>query len=162
MPRALSATITAEIAKPAPDRAYLVEFGFSTVLRVASTQQIDWDDKTWYPLGIIVEPASLNECAFELRNHDNAVSALVLAQPLDAVEVRVFEWYDGDAVEIFTGTLDDAPEIGARVRLTARSHSGAPTYPTERIAAPVFNHITRAGTVVKWGNGTLELEAGPQ
>lgn len=159
MPRALSATITTELDHATPDHVRLVQIGFpGMTLRYSTHQELEWDGQTWYPLGIQIDSVSAEAASLVLRNEDNFVSALVLAAPLDEVPVVIYDWYNGDAEQIFYGTLDGAPLIDNPVRLSARGHRGAPTYPTQRIAAPDFAHITPAGTVIKWGDDQLVLE----
>lgn len=158
MPRTLHATIAAEITRATPHHLRLVELTFpNATLRFSTHEQVQWDGELWVP-GVTVESVSAAQASFSLRNEDSSISALVLTQPLDAVQVRILAWYAGEAEEIHVGVLDGAPQISDPVRLSSRGHRGVPMYPVDRISAPEFPRITPAGTVIRWGNDQLVLE----
>lgn len=158
MPRTVSVAVSTAVALPVTSPAYLVEIGFATTLRYATHRSVTWGGVAWAAAGIVVETVSAQEARLALANPDNAVSALVLGHSLADVPVQIYAYYGDDAELVFSGTLDEAPDIGPRVVLTARGFSGASSYPNLRIAAPQFNHITPAGTEIRWGNDVLILE----
>ena len=158
MTRVVSATITTAIGKKITQPAYLVELHFSPVMRFASHQQTTWNDEAWYT-GVSVGEVSAMEANFALRNVDNSLSALVLTQRTIDLRCKIYKYYEGDAELIFDGVLGQPSEIGPRIAFLARSHVDIGVFPDERIGPPLCNHITPAGTVIRWGNGTLELEA---
>jgi len=157
--RVLSTVINTAIGQRITQPAYLVELGFSPIMRHATHKQIVWNGEAWYAGGIDVQSVSAAEASFSLRNSDNSISALVLTQRTIDLTCRVFQMYDTDAELIFDGVLGQPTEIGARVQFLARSHVDVGVFPDERIGPPLCNYITPAGTVVRWGSGTLELEA---
>jgi len=157
--RVLTTVISTAIGQRITNPAYLIELGFTPIMRCATHKQIVWDGEAWYAVGIEVQSVSAAEASFSLRNPDNAISALVLTQRTIDLRCRVFQMYDTDAELIFDGVLGQPTDIGSRVQFLARSHVDVGVFPDERIGPPLCNFITPAGTVIKWGSGTLELEA---
>src|SRR5690606_14505101 len=112
--RTLTTVLTTAISQRITQPAYLVELGFSPVMRFATHKQLIWDDEAWYT-GVDVQTVSAAEAQFSLRNSDNSLSALVLTQRTIELSCRVFQFYDTDAVLIFDGVLGQPSEIGSRI-----------------------------------------------
>lgn len=156
--RTLTTTLVTKIGQRITMPAYLVEIGFSPVMRFATHQQIEWNGEAWYT-GVEVHRVSAAEAQFALRNPDNSLSALVLTQRTIDLSCRIYQMYGDEATLLFDGILGQPTEIGERIEFAPRSHVDVGVFPDERIGAPMCNHITPAGTVIKWGSGTLTLEA---
>lgn len=160
MPRQVSATIQAATQQRVTDPWYLVELGFEPPLRFSTHSQLDWDGRTWVPGGVDVESVSTTASRLVLDNADNSISALVLGAVLAEVPVKIYSCYDSNAALLHAGVMESVPPpIGRQVTVTTRGHQGAAMYPTERVSAPVFNHLTPTGTIIRWGDGELVLEA---
>lgn len=158
MPRTVSATIDTAVSKTITEPNYLLELGFSPMLRYAALRTVNWGGYLWSASGLAVQSVDVESANFSLRNHDNALSAIVLGSNLHNISCKIYQHYDSDAELIFSGTLAAAPQIGPRVELSAQYQGHSSKYPSGQIVAPLFNHLMPQGTEIQFGNKTLRFE----
>lgn len=153
--------------------AYLVEIGFSSVVRLSSRGDQSWDGQTWTG-GRLGKVSGLNwdgkgqqSGALDIINADLAYSALVLGEGVADRAVRIWKFYGdnpaaGDPVAVFDGVMDEA-DIGAdRVRITLVSANARTLFSPRRFIGPAtgFNHLSPAGRKITWGGQTIILNRG--
>jgi len=158
MPRAVSATIDTATGQTITEPNYLLELGFSPVLRYAALRDVVWGGYLWSASGLIVNSVNNEQASASLRNHDNAISAIVLGATLHNISCKVYAHYDSDAQLLFAGLLSGSPEIGPRVQLNAQSTGRSRKWPRDQIVAPLFNHLMPPGTEIQFGGKVLVFE----
>lgn len=151
-------TIAAAIALPVTEPGYLVYLGFDTPMRHSTRATLTWGGYSWTGgLGTRVVAVSEQAATIDLRNSDLSASAIVLNVTLADKPCAIYKLYNGDAVLLFQGFIDACPEIGDRVRLTAKALASARKVPNTYISYPSFKWLTPPGTQVKWGNQAVTL-----
>lgn len=158
MPRTVSATIQAAIGQTITEPNYLVELGFSPIVRWAALRDVTWGGFTWSANGLMVQTVSTERAQISMRNSDNSISALVLGNALKNISCKVYQHYDSDAELLFAGVLSGSPEVGTRVILDALSEGRDRKYPDQQIVPPLFNHLMPVGTEIDFGGKMLRLE----
>ena len=157
-PQALEEQITRPV--------FLVRLDFSPPVYLSSAARIQWGGYTWEPYGVSVGRIALDsmgqaDVAMRISNLDRTFGVLVLNQaPKDRTAKVYIHYPDGpiDPLELVDGVMDGA-RIGEYVDITVISRS---TYygmsPRVRCAPPTFNHMPPVGTVLRWGNTSIQLE----
>lgn len=166
MPRALSSAISAGLSATRTAPGHLVELTIGTsVLRYSSRGDLTWDGQTWTG-GARVQSSSAADWTLALDNHDNAASAMLLANDANTTRARIWA-YSGhadppDAVLVFDGGLDRISAVTLeRVELALTAAAPGRTWlPDAILAPPLLNHLPVPGTAITWGDQTYLLEPG--
>lgn len=160
MPYEFNPTIQAGMDAHIPEETILVEVLLEgTPLYWSDRGTINWDSKTWLPVGLDLDDNFTERGgSLKIRNDNNTGSSLVLNNTLRDVELRIYLYYNGDAKEVFRGYFGDMELDPEYATLHFESHRAANTLaPRKRIAAPIFTNLPRLGERIKWGGDTLEV-----
>lgn len=171
--RVLTAATIAETEKTVTTPAYLVEIGFSTILRLSSRNDQSWSGYTWTG-GRLGRVSGLNwdgkgqqNGEIAIVNSDLAYSALVLNEGVADRRVRIWKFYGDnpatlDPVAVFDGVADEASIGPDAVRLTLVGENTRTLYAPRRFIGPAtgFSHLCPAGTKFTWGGQTYILDRG--
>lgn len=159
--RALTANVQTAIAAPLTAPRYLIELGFSATLRHSTREAVTWNALTWVQAGARVERYDEKQAVVSLSNADLAAGAIVLGEGVKGKPVTIWKLYGNspfavdDAVELFTGYMDNYSIQGIRVQINCTRQSIATSHsPRHIIAPPVCNHLVVPGARI--GNTVLE------
>lgn len=169
MSRALSSPTATATAQTITRPGYLVQLGFSTVLRYSSRGDVTWNSLNWTANNVKVgqlqeKPNGDAALALSVGNADLAFGAVCLNEDPQEKSVEIWEFYEGavavgDPVQIFGGVIDSC-EIGeGDVKLTLSTlNMGTLFIPRKRITrASGFNRLMPAGRVIQFGGIRLEI-----
>lgn len=169
--RALTSAINTATSTTVTTPAYLVEIGFSVVLRLSSRNDQSWGGQTWTGgrigkvSGLSWDGKGQQSGALEIINSDLAYSALVLNEGVADRPVRIWKFYGdnpaaSDPVAVFDGVADEAEISQDRVRITLAGENAQTLSSPRRFigAATGFNHLAPAGTKITWNNEIYTLE----
>ena len=167
--RTLSAALITELGLAVTRPGFLIQIGYSTVLRLSTMGDISWASNTWAAANVMVSDAGQdgsggNGGTLTLGNTDGAYGALALNEG-GAVPVTIWACYagataTGDPVQVFTGVTDGATIDEEKVVLPLMS-TGNETLYAPRVfinKASGFNYLQPAGTKIVVGNETFVLE----
>ena len=170
MSRALNARISAEIQATVTSPTYLVELGFSTLLRLSTGATVTWNGATWMAAdlqvaGITERSGGVLEAELVFGNAENEISAIVLGEGVRERPVTIWLIYGeapydpDDAVQLFAGVVDSVPAIGYPTRIQAISRgAGASRTPRVPLALIMGADIAAPGERITWGGETYVLE----
>jgi len=168
--KTLTAKQVAATTSPAQRPAYLVELNFSTVIRLCTRGQVDWNGFMWYQGGcqvgqFAIGQAGVQTVAISLANNSFAYSKIVLGETASGKRVRIWKLFGeppysvSDASLVFNGLIDDVPELGDVVTLNcATANARTLLVPNITIGLPYFTNMPRAGQVIYWGDESYELQ----
>ena len=152
----------ASINKIITDPVYLFKIDLGSEFKYATSREaITYDGNTYSTLGAKLDSIDNQSVRFSLPNHDRDISVLAFAGQIQRNECSIFLHYDGEVIGRFSGLLD-APECSDDynfVMFTAVDlYALVSRWPTERMTAPVFNHMPAVDTVVRLGSTSLRLK----
>lgn len=163
----------AETAREITIPRHLIELTVgAAVYRWSTREDVTWSGETWIGVGAQVEDlrtlvGGAMSGRISLPNHDNAMSALVLADGVAGRRVRIWQLYGmgpftaEDAVLVFSGEADGAPDVGeTRVSIEIVTEGRALQKAPRLYWDMLFNHIPPAGTVISIGGEHFTLERG--
>lgn len=171
----MSRTLTTEqqtaVAETVTTPGYLVELGYSVMLRLSSRGDQSWDGYTWTGgrLGKISGLTSTGggdqRARIDLMNTDLAYSALVLNEGAAGIRCRVWAFFGNnpaDASLLLDGVTDGADIAPDRVAINVVGESMRTAMFPRRTIGPStgFNHLRPSGTRITWGGQTYVLERG--
>lgn len=168
--RTVTQKIAAATSGPVHTPGYLVELQFSTTIRLCNRGTVIFDGHQWFQGGVEVRGIATGEgggksCTITIPNNQFAFSTIVLAETASGKQVRVWKLFgdppytDEDAVLIFTGLIDDVPELVNQVTFNCSTQNLRVTsIPNVTIGTPFFNHLPRAGQSITWGGEIYDLE----
>ncbi len=138
---------------------YLFELDMlNTTIRFASNGSVQHQGHTYLD-GLSVQSVSDAELRCALPNHKRQGASLFLNNPVREQAVRLYVLINGVKTLKFSGIGDSLVKLtNARAEIRAVAIFGESKFPNAQIAPPVFNHITPAGTIVKFGSQTIEVE----
>lgn len=171
--RTLSAPTATATAKPISLPGYLMQLGFSLVLRYSSRGDVTWNGFNW--IGANLKVGQLQEAAdgsaslsVVIGNSDRAFGAVCLNEAPQEKAVTVWGFYDGalaagDPVQIFTGAIESCDITEAAVTLQLSSvNQRTLILPRRRISAATgFNHLLPAGRVIEFDGVRYEISRDP-
>lgn len=160
----LTVSYTQALAGPVTQPGYLVELGFSTVLRLSTAGDVTWDGKTWVDADVRVDGLSAGEsgqaaASLTLGNADGAFGVLLMSQTAIDIPVRIWSRSGGSSALEFSGVIDGA-EIGLECRLPLLPVSSVFGTAPRRVIGPSsgFNALIPAGSRIVMGTQTYVLE----
>lgn len=169
--RTLSTTTDTETAKAITRPIELIELVLASgTYRWSSAGDVSFNGYTWSESGAQVDhlqslAGGAQQGIISLSNTDNAASALVLADGVADAPITLYQLYgDGpyaadDAVELFSGVCDGAPQIGLdRVQISITSAGRAREFAPRIYFEQFCNWIPPAGKVISWGGEHYRLE----
>lgn len=163
---ALQAAHSAAVQKP----AWLLEIGFSEVVRLSSFDTITAFGESWIGAGfdlsgLLVDAARV-EGSIRLPNTDNAYGALALGQGVSDKRIRVWG-YDAGATatadfELLVDGVGAGVEINSDwVTIGVRSATEYVYAPRQRVnAAAGITYVLPAGALVAIGGTNYRIERG--
>jgi hypothetical protein len=163
----LAARQDARLTQP----GFLVSIGFkSGTIYLSSRQTLTALGITWIARGVTITGLDSDSdanasCTIKIDNHDNLMSAFVLADGFAGTPVKVYKfWTDAtDLMLAFDGVGNTAdPIMPDQVTLKAAidSADNLMTPNTPRIAPPLFNAVLPAGFEIVWGTERYTLKKG--
>lgn len=165
--RTLSGTLATELGLTVTRPGYLVEIGFSTVLRLSTIGDVSFGGYAWSAADVKISGLSRNEQGggggqLSIGNADLDYGALVLNEGTADRSVRIWSVWagaPGDALLEFDGIGDDA-EIAARVTIRLLQDARRYAYSPRRFIGPAtgFATLLPAGTKIAIGQQTYILE----
>jgi hypothetical protein len=167
--RSLSTDLTTALAGPVTKPGYLVEFAFSTPIRLSSRGSMTWNGQTWSDAGLEIsgldaESAASARPTFVLLDFDNALAAIILNSTIADVRVRTWAVYGeapgaSDPLLIFDGFGDAASATDERLVVTALAYSArAMLCPRRFIGKDAgFNFLPIVGTTATYGDDRHKL-----
>lgn len=167
MAKTLSANLQTEVGAPVTTPAFLVEIGFSTVLRLSTRGDQTWNGQTWAGGRLGKVQAGSDGGQIEVMNTDLAAGALVLGEGVADRPISVWKFYGdnpavGDAHQVFAG-VGDTVDIGDdRIRIKlALENSQTLSSPRRFVnAASGFTQLLPANTRLTLGGQTFILNRG--
>lgn len=163
--KSLTAPMAAAVATTITTPAYLVELGWTTVLRLSSRGDQSWDGQTWVGGRLGKVSLSAAQGSIEIGNSDLAYSALILTESAADIGCRAWKFYgdnpaNDDPIMIFDGILDGATIDRDRVVLTLAQANRRTMYSPRLFIGPEngFHHLAPTGTRITWGGQTYILE----
>ncbi len=138
---------------------YLFELDtLDTTIRFSSNGSVTYQGKTYLD-GLSVQSVSAAELRCSLPNHKHQGAALFLNHPVREKAVRLYVLIDDVKTLKFSGIGDSLIRLtNARADIRAVAIFGESQFPSVQIAPPVFNHITPAGTIIKFAGQEIEVE----
>jgi hypothetical protein len=156
--RTLSAPMLTGIAAHITEPVYLVEVLLAQPFRWTTSDALSWNGYSWQPIGMEIEEIGETAARLQLRNDNNSGSALVLNNKLRDTEIRIYLYYNGDAVEIFRGYGSDSSVAAMTVSIDILAHRSANALaPRKRLASPLFTRLPKLGEVIKWGTESYQV-----
>lgn len=159
-----------ETGKTVTQPFYLVYLGTEIPMRYSSRGDVDFQNNTWAGSGVQVVRIQDGEggsrsAQIRFPNHDKALSAVVLNEGVVNKVCRIYQMYghapflDTESMLIFDGIMDEVPEIGEYVSITALSESIFNQYSPRLVCGPpIMNHIPPPGTQITWDGEIYILE----
>jgi hypothetical protein len=161
MGRTLSGATATALAQQFTQPGFLLQFGFSSVVRYSSRADVVWGGWTWQANNFTVSqvqelPNGSATMQVNVGNTDRAFGALVLSQAPQEVPVSVWAVYSatpaaGDPVPFFSGVIDSVGEINESSVTLSLSDLNASTLviPRLRIArATGFTRLSANGRLI--------------
>jgi hypothetical protein len=153
---------------------FLVSIGFASgTAHLSSRQTLTVLGTTWIARSLAISGLDSDSdanasCTIRVGNHDNLMSAFVLADGFAGAPVRVYKFWGtatdpSDLMLAFDGVGNAAdPIMPDQVTLKASidSADNLMTPNTPRIAPPLFNAVLPAGFEIVWGNERYTLKKG--
>ncbi|KAA9133453.1 hypothetical protein F3N42_03630 [Marinihelvus fidelis] len=160
MPRTLSGTIEAAIAEDLTTPVYLVEADLDTPVYWTTSFQVVWNGQNWLPVGVRVGRLNDDTTTLQIPNLDNIGVGLILVDGVRDRLFKIYEYHDGDAVEVYRGyggesTLD-IESASLTLHRTRRDRTHAPR---TRVAPPLFTRLPRPGAKITWGDTIITVES---
>ena len=146
---------------------YLVELGFSPVVRISTAGSIVWNGFHWQAAPVTVssiDNTSLGgqQATLRFANQDRVWGALVLSQVAQDRPVKIWLAYRDLSMSdpmLFCDGMMDGASVGEAVVLNVIARSTAyGSTPRLLCGPPLMNHLPPAGTELKAGSVTIKLE----
>ena len=167
--KARTGPTTTEVGKPVVRPGYLVQIDFSSIVRVSTSGDRNWNSFLWagadLKVAITNDGKGLQSARLDFFDSVQAIASVVLTEGVSDKRVRIWRFYGdalaaGDPELVFDGYGDDYDAAYIRSTITATTSGSrvllAPrTYITK---AQGFNFLPAAGTRVQWNGETLVLE----
>lgn len=168
---ALPAALSTELAKTVTTPLYLIQIGFTPVVRYSTRGDVSYNGQSWLDIGASVDRITADSvrgrvATITLSNHDDAVSALILAQGIREKTCQIWQAYSATSpiptdqiIQVFNGYLVEVPQVNTIVTLVANALPESVTLtPRFRITPPTANHLPPPGTKIAWNGETFVLE----
>ncbi|MGL5002098.1 MAG: hypothetical protein ACRDAM_04100 [Casimicrobium sp.] len=170
MPRGISGGFETKLSADGTTPGYLLEIGFSPVVRWSSLTEFPWNSQTWLEKPFSVSGFGINGTAessgsVSFNNHDNEIGTLCLAE---GVANKTFKLYSLDGIApasdearlIFDGLADGFTLNSRRVTITALLRGKqSKKIPSLRITRSAIRQvITRPKTRVQWNGETFIID----
>lgn len=164
MSRTITGPMAVALAKQFTNPVYLItqDFGAS-IVRSSTREFIDYAGNDYViTTGARVESFSADRFAWSLDNSDRGISVLALGNDVGGNDVTLELYYEGEAVTLFVGVLDEWHTQGQRVVFSATSQAAKQQrFPNERAINGTFNHLPAPGSNIQWGQQSVILEQEP-
>lgn len=165
--RTLSGALATELGLTITRPGYLVEIGFSSVLRLSTLGPLNYSGYTWLPADIRVSGLSRNEQgqqapALSIGNAGLDYGALILAEGIADRPVRIWSVWAGapaEAMPEFDGIGDDAEIKDLRIAIKLVNADRRYAYSPRRFIGPQTGVNVRlpAGKRITVGGMTVVL-----
>lgn len=162
--KTLSSVVQDQISTSVINPAYLVEIGFSTRIRGCTLGSVEIMGQLWPAIGIQVGEISTGQggiktVSISIINNAFSISNIVLAESASGKEVKVWKLFDTETELVFSGVVDEVPEISSTVSFNCTTaNSRTTSVPFITLNQPFFNFLPRPGEIIRWGNSIFELE----
>lgn len=154
----------AALAGPVTEPVILVELGFETVLRYASSQNVTWNGQLWTagrlasgrPLDLRATPAGNLAGSLALMNHDNTISSLIFSEGARGKSCKIWYLYgtapyDVDDAQLMFSGLIDGGSINDVVSFDLISTEARDQFvPRLTFNAELFPHMLPAESEIEW------------
>ena len=170
MTRTLPGSMPTNIGKAITNPIFLVEIDFTATNYYSSREQIAYDSgsgsNNYAPDRLEVRRIASDRAEIALANDDRAVTAAALQGQIRGNQVKIFLYYEGDAILRFVGEVDSFEtqddDRGSWVVFKVTSITALKArWPNERIGPPEFNFLPQAGLQFQYGNTIYIVEANP-
>lgn len=158
--RTLSAATAAEVVKPATRPIWLVELGFTTVVRYSSRETLTYLGVGWSAASLSIRAGN----TVDLFNEAFALGSVLLSEGTAGKTIKIYQlygdgptWADADGILIFDGEMASA-EVNERVVIRPKERAPR-SAPNLYAAAPTFNHLPRAGLEIVTNTSVVTLRA---
>ena len=172
--RTISTALAARQNKTITEPGYLVSIAFASgTVHLSSRHAVSILGQTWAArklavAGLSPDSDANSSCSLRIGNHDNLMSAFILADGYSGVTVVVYAFWgevttEDDLMLLFVGKGSDADSIGAEevsLKAIIESADNLMTPNTPRIAPPLFNAVLPAGFEIVWGTERYTLRRG--
>lgn len=146
---------------------YLIQIGFSSIIRLSSIGDVYWGNYYWYPTAFNVSGIShtgnaYSEATLSINNIDNTYSALVLNEGASDIPIKVYACYSSlseTVTQVFDGVIDgaDIDTKNVTFRLTPQGNNTLYS-PRVFISKPKFNFLQPEGTKLVANGQTYVLK----
>jgi len=167
--RNLSTYNQTQTSKTITEPFYLLHLGFDVPVYFCSLKTITIDAITWSASrkftvsGLASNAAKSRSASLTIDNVDSLVSGLILSEGCAGKDCQIYKGYGtpiaADLELLFYGEMDSATINTDNVSISLIAKNSTRFTPNIFIAAPLFNHLPPAGTVIKSGNTTITLKA---
>ena len=110
--------------------------------------------------GLNIHTMSKEQLVWSLDNSDRSISVLALYNSISGNQVKCWLWYEGDTVLQFDGVMDEWQTKGQRVMFRATPAAiRSVRFPIDQVEFGTLNHVPAPGTVIRWGQQSIIIEA---
>lgn len=168
--KTLSSALQTQLGLTVTSPGYLVQLGYSSILRLSTMGDISWNSYTWSAAdvrvsGIGQDGSAANSGNLQLGNTNDAYGALVLNEGASDIAVSIWACYagataTGDPVLVFSGVTNGAGIDSSKVTIPLLAQSNATLYSPRTFCnkASGFNFLQPAGTKIFFNGETFILE----
>lgn len=167
--KTLSAALIAELGLTVTRPGYLIEVGYSAVLRLSTLGDLSWNAQIWSGFdarvsGLAQDGKGGGAGMLSLGNTDGAIGALALNEGASDIMVGIWAVYagataTGDPVQVFAGVLDGCAIAPDKVTFTLAAQGNltleSPRYFISQLNG--FNWLKPAGSVIPIGGELFPL-----
>lgn len=166
MTRPLPAPVETAIQQPATSPIYLIEMGWETgsidppYMRIATWgSDITWDSLVWAASGARVQGLTVNGGQLVLPNgEDDPWLALVTEEIPRGRDITIYEYHDSDAVEIFSGIMDEAVLDARQISIRIIEGLLNKRFPPRSFNTAEFPMLLTGGDRLYWGPDIVLIE----
>lgn len=141
---------------------FLVEMGFTSLIRFSTRETYSWDGFSWLAAGVELQRPKSDRPVIEVFNESTLFGQTVLTEGTAGRTLRIWLAYGKaaggytDPIMIFTGEMGRA-SIGEYINIQCKRHAPAKS-PRFYVNPPTFNHAPKQGQRIETPNGTIVLE----
>lgn len=166
MTRPLPTAVDAAVDQPNTRPIYLVHMGWDSgsvdppYMRITTWgSDIEWNGETWIASGAAISGMTINGGTLILPNGNNDVwQSLVRSEMPRGRFVAVYEYHDPDAVEIFTGIMNDAVYAGSTITISLIEGFLSKVFPPQSFNITEFPTLLTGGDRLYWGPDEVMIE----
>lgn len=162
--KTLSSALISQLGLTITQPGYLIELGYSAVLRLSTLGDISWGAQVWSAFdarvsGLAQDGKGASSGTLTLGNADGALGALALNDGASDIAANIWAVYAGatasaDPVQVFAGVIDgcsiDADKVSFTLCAQGNRTLESPRFFISQING--FNWLKPAGSIIPaWG-----------